>query len=149
MVSVLDCQSRGSGVQIPARVEIGFEIPALPVHLANSAVVSTLTVHCLWGDETVRKRTGHPPSYAEAKKMKLLTLHAHGCPMTSLRDCSSFSSSSSISSSCTVIGISHKIFELIRFSYLTKETKNETTFQTSSGRSLPTELLQSRTKIAD
>ena len=27
-----------------------------------------------------RKMTSHPPSYAEAKKMMLLTLHTHGCP---------------------------------------------------------------------
>ena len=37
-----------------------------------------MTVHCQWEDETVRKRTGYPPSYAEAKKMKSLTLNAHG-----------------------------------------------------------------------
>src|SRR6218665_2974700 len=29
-------------------------------------------------DETVRERTGHPPLYAGAKKMKSLTLHTHG-----------------------------------------------------------------------
>src|SRR5678815_2388966 len=42
------------------------------------------TVHCLWEDETVMERIGHLPSYAEAKKMKSLTLHTHG-----LRNCSS------------------------------------------------------------
>ena len=47
--------------------------------LANLALMSTPTVHCQWEDETVRERTGHPPSYAEAKKMKSLTLHTHGC----------------------------------------------------------------------
>jgi len=53
--------------------------------LANSAMMSTLTaVHCQWEDETVRGRTGHPPSYAEAKKMKSLTLHTHGCLRDSL-----------------------------------------------------------------
>ena len=52
----------------------------------NSAMMSTLTAHCQWEDETVRERTGHPPSYAVAKKMKLLTLHTHGCPRSSLRD---------------------------------------------------------------
>src|SRR6218665_2759757 len=48
--------------------------------LANSAMMSKLTTHCQWEDETVRERTGHPPSYAEAKKMKSLTLHTDGCP---------------------------------------------------------------------
>jgi len=56
---------------------------------ANSAMMSTLTVHCQCEDEVVRERTGHLPSYAKAKKMKSLTLHVHGCPRVSLRDCSS------------------------------------------------------------
>src|SRR6218665_4025679 len=50
---------------------------------------STLTIQCQWEDETVRERTGHPPSYAEAKKMKSLILHTHGCSRASLRDWSS------------------------------------------------------------
>jgi len=32
-------------------------------------------------DEMARERTGHLPLYAEAKKMKSLTLHTHGCPI--------------------------------------------------------------------
>src|SRR6218665_1970027 len=67
-----------------------------PIHLggivripANSAMMSTFSVRCQWDVETAKERTGHPPSYAEAKKMKLLTLHTHGCPRASLRDCSS------------------------------------------------------------
>jgi|SRR6218665_841570 len=31
-------------------------------------VMSTLTIHCQWEDETMREKTGHPD--AEAKKMK-------------------------------------------------------------------------------
>ena len=54
--------------------------------IANSAMMSTLTPHCLWEVETVRERTGHPPSYAVAKKIKSLTVHTHGCPMASSRD---------------------------------------------------------------
>jgi len=61
-------------------------------------MMSTRTAHCQWEDRTVRERTGHPSSYAEAKKMKLLILQTHGCPRASLRDWS-YSSSSSISSS--------------------------------------------------
>src|SRR6218665_131846 len=64
-------------------------------HLANSAMTSTLTIHYRWEDETARERTGHPSSYAEAKKIMLLTLHTHGCPKARLRHW--FSSSSSIS----------------------------------------------------
>src|SRR6218665_3868944 len=58
-------------------------------------MMSTLTTPCQWEDETVRERTGHPPSYAEDKEMKSLILHTHGCPRASLRDCSFSSSSSS------------------------------------------------------
>jgi len=53
--------------------------------------MSTLTANCQWEDETVRERTGHPPSYVEAKKIKSLTLHTHGCLRASLMGCSSFS----------------------------------------------------------
>src|SRR6218665_1761180 len=74
------------GVQIPARAEIWFEISAPPAPPANSAMMSTLTAHCQWEDDTVRERTGHPPSYAVAKKMKSLTLRTHGCLRASLRD---------------------------------------------------------------
>jgi len=56
--------------------------------LSNSAIMSTLTVDCQWEDEAVRTG-GHSPSYGGAMKMKLLTLHTHGCPRASLRDCSS------------------------------------------------------------
>src|SRR6218665_3245462 len=54
--------------------------------------MSTLTVHCQWEDEMAKERTGHLPSYAEAKKMKSLTLHTHGCFRVRLMDCSSSSS---------------------------------------------------------
>jgi len=46
--------------------------------LANSAMMSTLTAVCQREDETVRERSGHPPSYAVAKKMKSLTLNTQG-----------------------------------------------------------------------
>src|SRR6218665_2283284 len=76
-------------VQIPAGAEILLEISAPPASPRQLSYKSTLTACCQWEDETVRERTGHSPSYAEAKKMKLLTLHTHGCPRASLRDCSS------------------------------------------------------------
>ena len=47
--------------------------------LCKWAIMSTLTVHCWREDETARERTLHPPAYAEAKKLKPLTLHTHGC----------------------------------------------------------------------
>ena len=78
---------RGSN---PTQAAIWIKISAPPVPQANSAIMSTLTAHYKWEDEMVRKRTIHLPSSAEAKKMKLLTLHTQGCPRASLMDCSSF-----------------------------------------------------------
>src|SRR6218665_723892 len=49
--------------------------------LSTSAIMCTLTAHCQWEDEMARERTGHPPSYAEAKKIKLHKLYTHGCLM--------------------------------------------------------------------
>jgi len=54
--------------------------------MAKSVMMSTLTVHYWREDETVREKNGQPPSYAEAKKMKSLTLNAHGCLRANLRD---------------------------------------------------------------
>ena len=58
-----------SEVQIPAKAEIWFEISGPCASLAR------LTVHCRLEDETAKERRGHPPSHAEAKKMKSLTLN--------------------------------------------------------------------------
>jgi len=57
------------------------EIFAPPAPLANSSMMSTLTAHCQWKGETVRESSGHPTSYAVAKKMKSLTLHTCGYPI--------------------------------------------------------------------
>ena len=62
--------SKSFGVQTPARAEIWFEISALPVPPSQLSYDE---------DETVRERTGHPLSCAEAKKLKSLTFHIHGC----------------------------------------------------------------------
>ena len=53
--------------------------------------MSTLTTNCQWEDVMVRERTGHPPPYAVAKKMKSL-------PQDYCLKVSSSSSSSSSSS---------------------------------------------------
>ena len=78
---------RDAGDSNPARVEILFKISFPHAPLANWTLMSSWA-HCQWDDETVRKRIGHPPSYAKAKKMKSLTLHTHGCHIASLRECS-------------------------------------------------------------
>jgi len=44
------------------------------LHIANSAMMSTLTIHC-WSDEATGK--SHPPSYAETKNMILVTFRTH------------------------------------------------------------------------
>src|SRR6218665_1049509 len=86
VVSVLDCQSRGLVFKSRSQQKFGSRFLLHLCPLDNSTTMSTLIIHCWWEDETVRERPGHPPSYAEAKKIKLLTLHTHG-----LRDCSSSS----------------------------------------------------------
>jgi len=35
--------------------------------------------HCQWVNETTRERTHYPNSYVVTNKIKLLTLHMHGC----------------------------------------------------------------------
>jgi len=50
-----------SEVKIPYKEEICFKIYAPHGPQANSAVMSTLTIHCQWEDEMKRERTGHPP----------------------------------------------------------------------------------------
>ena len=57
-------------VQIPARAEICVKISAPPT---NSITMSSLTMHCQWEEETAMEKADDPSSYAEAKKMKLLT----------------------------------------------------------------------------
>ena len=51
---------------------LGAEMSFSSAPLANQAY----WVHCWWEDERTKGGTGHPPSYAEANKMKSLTLHA-------------------------------------------------------------------------
>ena len=64
-----------------------FEISAPPAPPSQpSSMRNTTTARCQWEDETMRERTGHPPSHAEAKTMKSLTLHTHAFPWTSLTD---------------------------------------------------------------
>ena len=81
VISVLDRQSRGSGFKSRQGQIFGSRF-LLRLHpLANSAMMSTLTAHCQWEDDTAMERTGYPPSYAEAKKLKSIKLHTHGCHM--------------------------------------------------------------------
>jgi len=95
-VVMLDCQSKGSGFKSQPRQKFGSRFPLHLHPLANSAMMSTLIIHCQWEDEMMRERTGHPPSYAKANKMKSLALHAHDCLRAGLRDCSSSSFSAEL-----------------------------------------------------
>ena len=91
VVRELVCQSRGSGFKSRPVQKFGSRFLLHLRPLANSAMISTLSALCQWEDVMVRERTGHQPSYDEAKKMKSLTLHTHGYPRASLRDCPSSS----------------------------------------------------------
>jgi len=72
VVNVLDCQSRGSRVKNRPEEKFGLRF-LLHLHLlGNSDMMSTLTWRCQLEDnldKVVRERTGHLPSYAEAKKI--------------------------------------------------------------------------------
>ena len=70
MVSMLEYQSRSSGLKFRPRQEFVSRFLLHLRPLTNLAMTITLTVHYQWKDETVLERTDHPPSYAEAKKMK-------------------------------------------------------------------------------
>jgi len=74
LVSVLDYQSRGLGFKFRPGHKFGLRLLLHLRPLANSDMMGTLTIHCQWEDEMARERTGHPPSYAEDKKMKPPTL---------------------------------------------------------------------------
>ena len=91
VVSVLDCQSWGSRLKPRPGQKFSSRVLFHLHPLANSAMMSTVTTHCQWEDEMVRERSGHQPSYTEAKKIRSLTLHTHGCLRVSLRDWSSSS----------------------------------------------------------
>ena len=79
MVNVLYYKLKGSGFISRPLQKFGSRSLLHLRPLANSAVMSTLTAYCQRVDETVRERTGRLSSYAEAKKVKLLTFHTHGC----------------------------------------------------------------------
>src|SRR6218665_50003 len=85
---MLVCLSCGSGFK--TRAESWF-LEISPPSAPLAAIILLRGVHCPWEDETVRERSGLPPSYTEVKRMKSLTLHTHCCPRASLRSCSSSS----------------------------------------------------------
>ena len=61
----LTIERKGSGFKSWLGQKFGSRF-LLRLHpLANSAMMSTLTIHCQWEDDTARERTGHPPSRTE------------------------------------------------------------------------------------
>jgi|SRR6218665_1156851 len=74
----------GSNPGLGRNSEIWFEIsavPAPPGQLCYDEYTVSGKMRWLW------ERIGNPFTYAEAKKMKSLMLHSHGCPRASLRVC--------------------------------------------------------------
>lgn len=53
------------------RAEVCFEISVTSAPLAKSSIMSMLTVHCQWEDQTAKKGTGHPPSFSKANKNEI------------------------------------------------------------------------------
>lgn len=62
---------------LPGQRSVESSVPLVPPSKL-SVNWFALTGHCLCEDQMVRQRTGHPPSCAEVKKVKLLTCHTHG-----------------------------------------------------------------------
>ena len=60
MVNVLDCQLRGSRFKSWPGQKFGLRFLLHLYPQSNSSMMSTLTVHCQWEDETMRERTGPP-----------------------------------------------------------------------------------------
>ena len=70
----MDCQLRGQGFKFPKGQKLVLRFMLYLCLLEKSVIMSAPTVPCWWEeDEMVKERTGHPPSFAEAKKMKLIT----------------------------------------------------------------------------
>src|SRR6218665_2599640 len=68
VVSVQDCQSRGSGFKFQPGQKFCLTF-LLHLHtLANSAMMSKLTEHCQWEDETVRRGLAPLPHMLRLKK---------------------------------------------------------------------------------
>lgn len=66
------CQSEGQWL----KVSWGHE----DVCTTSAVVMRMLIVHCWWEELLVKERTGHMVLRSEAWKIKLLALHAYGCP---------------------------------------------------------------------
>jgi len=73
----LTCRTihREWGVQTPTGQKFRCKISASPIQPSYEYTDRTLSVE----DEMAGDRNGHPPSYAEAKKLMSLTLHTYGC----------------------------------------------------------------------
>src|ERR1700733_6813863 len=80
VVSALDCRPKRSWVQFPARAEIWFEISVPQAPPSRLSYDEYTDQHGRWIIETVRERTGHPPSFAVAMKMESLTRHPRWLP---------------------------------------------------------------------
>src|SRR6218665_3178057 len=65
--------------EAPTGHKLWFQISASSAPLANSAIMSTLAVHCQWEDVTVREKTGSLSSYAEAKKNIYIYIYIYIC----------------------------------------------------------------------
>lgn len=83
-VSFAGLSSKRSLVQIPATAEIWLENSASSVPLVNSAILSTMIVHCRSEDETARGGLAAKPVNAEAKKIEFANTsctYGIACPL--------------------------------------------------------------------
>ena len=81
LVCWIVCQLRGWEFKsLPEQEFLLSSAPSTPIR--NYAMMSTPTTHCWWEVDTLRERTGRPPTYAEIKNTKSLKFHTYSCLMT-------------------------------------------------------------------
>jgi len=73
VVSMLDCQLGGHLFKLISLQGLIYD-PLVPLSLLSTRPQWGY-IYCRREDEPAMKRTGHPPSCAEAEKIKSLTLH--------------------------------------------------------------------------
>ena len=76
VTGILVCLSHGRGFKSPPEQNFLLEFSD---SFASSITISTRKVQCRQKERVSRERSCHPPTYAETKRTKSLTLHAHGC----------------------------------------------------------------------
>jgi len=110
VAGVLGCRSRGLGFKI----EISLQISALSAPLSNWDIVSTLTEHCLWENETCGKGLSIRPRMVRLRRRSRQRFIMHGYLNASAICCCCCCCCSSIESA--ILLLFHFVFLFVSFS---------------------------------